>query len=831
MSASNEIDDFASLLRRHRLAAGLSQEELAEKAGLSSDAVAALERGRRRAPRPLTVRLLATALNLSETAFADFTESLRRSPALHAPQVQGPPLPPDTLIGRAAELAELTSLLGHGGVRLVTLTGLGGVGKTRLAVAVANEVRGQFEGGACWVPLAARPDGPEVIDAVAAAVGLRPASDAAEVDALAEHIGSRQLLIVLDNCEHVIETCAWLCTVLLQRCPRLTVVATSRELLRAPGEVVRQVQPLAVPPSRAPVDEIREADAVRMFLARAAAHGVHPRDDRLRQVSRVCRSVQGIPLALELAAARVNVLTIEQIADELDTSSRILSGGSRTAPLRQQTIDAALDWSYQLLSAEEREFFEAVSTFSGGWTMPAAVAVFCAEQTDACHERVLDLTGRLIDKSLILVDRDAAEARYSMFSVIRQYADRRLDDGGRRTVIEQRHLRYFVELAERAERTLGTDQQAATLDHLDVELDNLRVALGRAISRELGGESMRLAAALWRYFYLRGHYSEGRDWLESALRIARVPGPAAAGAPAVAPAALAGAARGAGYLAFLQCEYDVAAERLEEALGRYRRLDDPAGAALTLRHLGSIARERADYDAAHELHLESLHLYQQLGDKAGIAWARHYLGFVSWLRMDLDGARDYSASALGYFQQAGDGEGITWSQLNLGVVALYDGDLDGAERLLHQSLGRAQRLGYREGVGWSLNQLGVVARRQGRLERAIHLLDESLAEHQELGDKWRSASVLEALASVAQEHQNTAYAAFLLGAASAVRDTIGTPVPLCERPDTEGTTTAVRAALGERAFAHAWGAGQATPLHAVADGYPPDALSTLDTPW
>ncbi|RIQ20667.1 ATP-binding protein [Jiangella rhizosphaerae] len=825
MSASNEIDDFASLLRRHRLAAGLSQEELAEKAGLSSDAVAALERGRRRAPRPLTVRLLATALNLSETDFGEFTESLRRSPTVYAPQVQGPPLPPDAMIGRASELAELSSLLGHGGVRLVTLTGLGGVGKTRLAVAVANEVRLQFEAGVCWVPLAARPDGPEVTEAVAAAVGLRAASDAAEVDALAEHIGSRQLLVVLDNCEHVVETCARLCTVLLQRCPRLTVLATSRELLRAPGEVVRQVQPLTVPPSRAAPEEIRDADAVRMFLARAAAHGVHPRDDRLLQVSRVCRSVQGIPLAIELAAARVNVLTIEQIADELDNSTRILSGGSRTAPLRQQTIDAALDWSYQLLSADEREFFEAVSTFSGGWTMPAAVAVFCAEETDACHERVLDLTGRLIDKSLILVDRDAAEARYSMFSVIRQYADRRLDDGGRRTVIEQRHLRHYTELAEEAERTLGTDQQAATLSRLDVELDNLRVALGRAISRELGAESMRLGAALWRYFSLRGHYSEGRDWLESALRIAgTAPEP-------VAPAALAAASRGAGYLAFLQCDYDVAAERLEQALALYRRLDDAAGAALTLRHLASIAREQGDYERSFQLHLDSLHLRQQLGDKAGIAWSRHYLGFVSWLRMDFERAREYSEAALAYFQQAGDGEGITWSQINLGVVALYEGDLATAERLLHQSLGRAQRLGFREGVGWSLNLLGVVARRQGRLERAIHLLDESLAEHQELGDKWRAASVLEALAAVAQEHDNTAYAAFLLGAAAAVRDTIGAPIPLCERPDTELTLAAVRDKLGDRAFAHAWGAGQATPLHAVADGYPPDTLSTLDTPW
>ncbi|WP_051426091.1 ATP-binding protein [Jiangella gansuensis] len=825
MSGRNEVDDFAALLRRHRQAAGLSQEELAEKAGLSADAVAALERGRRRAPRPLTVRMLATALNLGDTHLAEFIESLRRSPSVYPPQVQGPPLPADRLIGRTTELTETAALLHHDGVRLVTLTGSGGVGKTRLAVAVAAAVRRHFEGGVCWVSLEASPDGPEVTDAVAAAIGLRPASDAAELDVLAAHIGGRQMMLVLDNCEHAVETCASLCTVLLQRCPRLTIVATSRELLRVPGEVVRQVQPLQVPPSQAALDEIREADAVRMFLARAAAHGVHPRDDRLVHVSRVCRSVQGIPLAIELAAARVNVLTIEQIANELDTSSRILSSGSRTAPQRQQTIDAALDWSYDLLSRDEQAFFEDVSTFSGGWTLAAAVAVCHPHSGATAQEKVLDLTGRLIDKSLILVERDAAEARYSMFSVIRQYAVRRLDDSGRRAVVEQRHLDHFVALAEDAERGLGGAAQPDVLARLDVELDNLRVALGRAIGRAHADDSMRLASALWRYFYLRGHYTEGRDWLESALAIGNDH------PDVVSRAALAGAQRGAGYLAFLQCEYEAATHRLERALTLYQEAGDDSGAALTLRHLGGIAREQARYDQAYDLHSQSLQLYERQVDAAGVAWARHHLGFVSWLRMDLGRAREHAGAALTYFQRAGDGEGITWSQISLGVVALYTGDLATAEQLLHQSLGRAQRLGYREGVGWSLHLLGVVARRQGRLERAIHLLDESLAEHQQLGDKWRAASVLEGLAAVAHQHDNAAYAAFLLGAAAAVRETIGAPVPLCERGDTEETLSAVAAALGDRAFSQAWGAGQATPLHAVADGYPPDTLSTLDTPW
>lgn len=822
MSTTNDGDDFATLLRRHRMSAGLSQEELAEKAGLSADAIASLERGRRRAPRPLTVRMLAAALNLSDVHWLELVESLRRSSGGYHPRVQGPPWQSDSLIGRDAELAEASALLARGRTRLLTLTGVGGVGKTRLAIALAEEVKDTFAAGVCWVNLADRPDGPEVVDAVSTALGLRPASDTGEVDVLADHIGGRELLLVLDNCEHVVATCARLCAVLLERCARLKILVTTRELMRTPGEVVRHLEPLAVPPVRAEADEIQKADAVRMFLARAAAHGVQPTDERLVHVSRLCRQVEGIPLAIELAAARVNVLTIEQIADELVTSSRILSGGNRTAHRRQQTIDAALDWSYDLLDPDEREFFEAVAIFAGGWTFAAAQAVCCTARSDRCPERILDLTGKLIDKSLIVVDREGPEARYSMFTVIRQYADHRLDDSGKRSEVEHRHLQYFVQLAEQAEMLLEGGDQAGALERLDTELDNLRVALGRAVGHERGHDAVRLAGALWRYFYLRGNYAEGRDWLDAALRIEDPD-------EADHMLARAKALRGLGYLAFLQCDYHDATTSLEAALTLYRQAGDDIGAALALRHLGGIARERADYERAVDLHAQSLTIYTERGDRNGIAWARHHLGFVCWLREDFTAAHEHATAALAHFQRTGDGEGLTWAKIDLGAVAMYAGDLATAERLLHRSLARAQRLGYREGIAWALNQLGVVAMLQNRYERAIHLLDESLAEHQELGDRWRTSSVLEALAAVAQRRGNTAYAAFLLGAASAVRDTLGVPIPLCERPSTDLTVKAVQAALAPQDFEEAWAAGQATPLHAVAGGYPPDSLSTPDT--
>jgi predicted ATPase len=689
-------------------------------------------------------------------------------------------------------------------------------------MAVADAARDRFDAGVCWVSLAASLDGPTVVETVATAVGLRLPADVGgdgRLDLLADHIGGYHLLLVLDNCEHVVESCAWLCADLLGRCPELAILTTSRELLRVPGEIVWNVPPLTVPATNADATDIREADAVRMFVARAAAHGFHPPDNLLVDVSRVCQRVQGIPLAIELAAARVNVLTIQQIIDELTTSTRILTGGRRTAPKRQQTLEATIDWSYTLLDSDEKRFFEAVSVFSGGWTLDAASWCWCSDRTDECHAQVVDLTSRLIDKSLVRIDRDGPEARYTMFRIIHQYASHRLDDGGGRPEVEQRHLKYVLDLAERCEIDLDGPNQTITLNRLDDELDNIRAALGRAIGHGLIDQAVTLAGALWRYFYLRGRYAEGRDWLEATLRSDKGDAPSPRRARAL---------RGAGYLAFLQCDYDTATSHLQAALAMFRHTNDPIGTALTLRHLGSIWRERADYDRAHQLYQESLQLSSTYSDLPGVAWSRHHLGFVCWLRNDLREAVRHATVALEEFHDIGDSEGIAWSQINLGVVALYSDDLNEAHELLQQSLARSQRLGYREGIAWSLNLLGVVSWRQGRLERAIHLLDESLAEYQELGDRWRTASVLEALAAVAWQHHDARYAAFLLGTAAGIRDSLGTPVPPCELHDRNDTKQAIQDHLGDDAFQRAWTAGLEAPLHAVLSGYPPESLSTVD---
>ncbi|HEY3556585.1 MAG TPA: tetratricopeptide repeat protein [Kribbella sp.] len=797
---------FGGLLRKHRREAGLSQEGLAELAGLSVDAIAALERGRRRAPRAHTLRLLADALRLGDPERLLLTAAARKEAGTARLAVRRPPAPTNELIGRTTELTATSRLLKQRITRLLTLTGPGGVGKTRLTLALASEVGDSFEDGICWVPLAALTDPAAVVPAVAAALGLNQLESSRKVEDIAGQLGRSSLLLVFDNCSHVVATVGQICATLLENCPNLSILTSSRELLRLTGESVYVVPALGLPHDE---DNLEASDAVRLFVDRATARGYDPTGE-LAQVARVVRRLEGMPLAIELAAARTNVMTIEELADELETSFSILAGGPQTASPRQQSMRGAIEWSHALLTPAERDMFAQLSVFAGGWTLGAATSVLSGVAT---RVEGLDLIGRLADKSLIKVTRRGGVARYYMLAVIKEFAADHLQAAGGVEAAEERHARYYLSLAEQAEAQLRGPDQGEWLDRLEAELANLRAAMTWALRTNSTAEALRLAGGLWQFCNLRGHYAEGRQWLERALQL--VDSPSADLAPAYAKANL-----GAGTLAFLQCEYDVATERLQTALTQYKELQDKAGTALVLQRLGAVARERGDYGAAEDLHCESYDLYESLGDRAGMAWAHNHLGFVAWLRGDLEIGARRCRRARDSFRVVGDGEGLAWSLISLGAIAQYDGELVEAEDLLQESLALSQRLGYREGVAWSLNQLGVIERRRGVTERAVHLLDESLAEHRDLGDRWRSASVLEELAAVAQLRGRSEYAAFLLGAADGVREVIRAPVPQIEKADREATRAAVEESLERRAFRAAWSAGRAAPLAAVADGYP-----------
>jgi predicted ATPase/transcriptional regulator with XRE-family HTH domain len=566
-------------IRRRRQELFWTQEQLAERAGLRKRTIERAEAG-----EPLqrhTVLVIAQALGLSPAEVTPPDRSsppgARASPVLDsagaravgaASNLTDLPVPMTSFIGRARELAAVKQRFSS--ARLLTLTGPGGCGKTRLALQAAAELADKFADGVCFVELAPLGDPRLVPQSVASALGVREEPTRPLPVTLIDTLHRRQLLLVLDNCEHLIAACAELAHILLSACPQLHVLATSREVLGVAGEMAWRVPPLASPdPQRpVPVEHLLQYEAVQLFVERART--VQPTftvtERNAAAVAQVCHRLDGIPLAIELAAARVKVLTVEQIAARLDDRFRLLTGGSRIALPRQQTLQAAIDWSYDLLSEPERRLWRRLSVFAGGWTLEAAEAVCAGAGLDAAE--VLDRLTSLVDKSLVTVDAMAGEARYRLLETIRQYGREKLERSGEAAVIRRQHLEWHVGLAERAEPELTGPDQAVWLEKLEAEHDNLRAALEWSQVEAQGEQiGLRVAAALWRFWLVHGHLREGRRWLEGML----------AGSPEAWPAVRAKALYGAGALAEDQGDYAAARAFFAESLALRRELLD-AGA-------------------------------------------------------------------------------------------------------------------------------------------------------------------------------------------------------------------------------------------------------------
>ena len=518
-------------------------------------------------------------------------------------------------------------------------------------------------------------------------------------------------------------------------------------------------------------------------------------DENAAAVAAICQRLDGLPLAIELAAARMRILSSAQLAERLDDIFALLVGGARSAPPRHQALRATLDWSHDMLDAEERAVFRRLSVFAGGFTLEAAERV--AAGGDIKPASMLELLTRLADKSLVRVEHARGESRYHLLATIRDYARDRLAEAGESDPVRQAHLGYFTELAEAAAARIEGVEAARNgleleLDRLDTELPNLRRAFEFAAESGDPVAALRIAGALDRYAYLRGRYHEIRQWMDAAVT-----------AYPDAPAELrAKALLGSGRLALLQCDYTPAVRRLEAALRLYRELDDPRGIAGALQVLGSVAREQGRYARAVELHAESLAVAEAAGDRWAVASAHGYLAFVSWLQRDFDRATAEASTALAMFRDLGDVEGTAWSLISLGTVARYQGEAERAATLLAESRALAEGIGFREGIAWCCEQLGLLAAVDGD-PAAITLLRRSLELHGELRDRWRMSSVLEDLAAIALALGQARSAARLLGAAEAIRDAIGTVIAPCERPQHLQTAAAARAALGEEAFAAA----------------------------
>jgi predicted ATPase/class 3 adenylate cyclase len=671
-----------------------------------------------------------------------------------------------SFIGREKELAKLRLLLA--GTRLVTLTGSGGCGKTRLCLQVAADSLERFPDGAWLVELAPLSDPALVPQTVATVLGLKEEPDKPISETLTDYLKDERLLLLLDNCEHILDGCARLADSLLRQCPQVTILASSREALGIGGEQAYRVPSLSLPdPKLAHTSaSVVSFEAVQLFSdrARLARLDFQVTDQNAATLASICHRLDGIPLAIELAAARVRSLSVDEISRRLDQRFQLLTGGSRTALPRQQTLGALLDWSYDLLNATEQALFCRLAIFAGGWTLDAAEQVCMGQPVDV--KKILDFLTLLTDKSLVVAEERDGATRFRMLETIRQYARERLLENGDEAHWQKRHLAYFVRMAEEAEPHLTATDQKVWLDRLETEHDNLRSVL--TLTSAPGGDAvagLRLAGASWRFWYVRGFLGEGRTWLSRMLLACSSDGTAAA--------ARAKALDGAGMLARRQGDFAAAKSLHEEALIIQRSLGDRRGIASSLSNLGIVAREQNDNATAKALYEESLALRRELGDQWGIGAALN----------------------------------------NLGLVVLHDGDYPAAKALYGESLKVFRDLGNRQATASPLSNLGLVLYQQGDYAGARTLYQESLGIFWELRDRWGIALSLEGLAYVALALARPIQATRLWGGAERLREEIGCPLPPSERSRYDSHIAAARSAIDDdAAFESAWKGGRAMTL-------------------
>ncbi len=735
-------------------------------------------------------------------------------------------LPSDvsSFVGREHARADVRTLLER--TRLVTLRGPGGVGKTRLALQVAAAERARYPDGTWLIELAPLTESTLVVSKVAQTLGVREepggALDASTLvvstvaqtlgvheepgrsllDVLVAALRERALLLVLDNCEHLVVACAALTAALLRACPDVRVLATSREGLEVAGEQLYQVSPLSVPdPDHLPpLDRLAQFEAVRLFVERARARRPDFALDarNAAAVAAICRHLDGIPLALELAAARVGALPVEGIATRLDDRFRLLTGGPRTALPRQRTLRAALDWSYDLLSEPERALLRRLAVFAGGWTLGAAEAVGVGEGVEDWE--ALDLLDGLVNKSLAQEEESSGDARYSLLETVRQYGIEKLGEGGETAATRERHLEWYLALAEESEPGLLGPEQGAWLERLEREHDNLRVALVWARDNGLVERGLRLAGALWRFWSMRGYLTEGRERLEGLLTL---DGDDNMGVMSARAKAL----NGAGVLAGQQGDYAHAVSLYEQSLTLCRGTGDKAAIAHVLNNLGLAAMYQGDHAHAAILLEQSLALRREQRDSWSIALSLQNLAGIAWERGELGRAATLLEESLAVRRTLGDEQGIAAMLANLGLVARDQGDYARATALSEEGLTLYRKMGNGLGVANVLSNMGSVALRQGDYARAGTLYKEGLGLFEMVGSKAIVAECLEGLACVVHARGLYERAARLGGAAEALRATIGIPLSLADRAAHDRVVNAVRTALGG-VFASTWTEGK-----------------------
>jgi len=693
----------------------------------------------------------ATAAAL-DAAFSDAGGQLLTNGRFQEPPPNNLPLQLSRFIGREYEMEALRSLLASS--RLVTLTGLGGSGKTRLALEAASGLLHQYPEGVFLVDLTPLADPGLVPQAVLSALGIAEQSELSIIETLTGYLRPRQLLLILDSCEHLVEACARLAGTLLASCPGLTILSTSREALNITGETAWYVPALQAPdPRQLPSDaqelleELNRYASVQLFCdrARAVQPGFSLTPETAPLVAQICFQLEGIPLAIELAAARLRSLSLEGIAARLRDRFALLTGGSRTAPPQHQTLRSTIDWSYELLTDAEKTVFNRLSVFANSWSLSAAEAV-CAGEPEAGGPRrgeILDLLTSLVNKSLITHDRRGEEDRGRMLETIRQYAREKLEGAGEAVELQNRHLTYYLNVS--VEAGFRAHSQLAWLDWAETEHDNLRTALDWALQSQNYQAALGLAGNLALFWYFRGYRSEGREWLKRVLGAAG----SGEGESEEYRAALAKALYGAAWLA------DESGKEIplyERALALCREIDDRWGEAFCLRGLGVAAINTTNYPRAETLLNSSLSLFRQVGSDWGVALAlfnRGWLGYDSQIQEETKGGIADWEEALRLFTQSGDRWGQAVILDALSFSARTEGDYPRAAKLSKEGLRMFKELGDKAGIAISLFRLGTVAYRREEYLQAVGLFEQSRSLQRELGYYWSSANSLRMLGMVA----------------------------------------------------------------------------------
>ncbi len=750
------------------------------------------------------------------------------------------PVPPTALIGREDELEQIEKLLYREDVRLVTLTGPGGTGKSRLAIQVAAGLRAMFVGGIFFVSLAPITDPSLVLPTIAQVLGIRDGTGQTQTQRLMEMLRRRPVLLVIDNFEQVIEAADRVAD-LLAACPPLKVLVTSREVLHVRAEHEFAVPPLALPdPAHLPaLETLARFPSVALFIQRAQA--VKPEfrltEANAREVAEICVHLDGLPLAIELAAARLKLLSPQALLARMGQVLTLLTGGARDVPTRQQTLRNTIEWSYHLLNAQEQRLFRWLSVFVGGCLLQTAEAICAATGSG------MDDIASLIDKSLLRsieqTREDSQEPRLLMLATIREYGQEVLVKSGEATDAREAHAHYFLQLSEEAVPELDGPLLSSWLDRLEQEHDNLRTALHWFLETDQTVMALRLGSALERLWVVRGHRNEGLTFLERALE-----GSATVELPVRAKALLV-AAR----LAFMQSDYDRGKTLAQEGLALFRELGDKRGIALALNRLGIAAWRRADFPTARALMEEDLTLYRELRNPDRIAWALFALGLLNIklgeysrasasleeslaLFRKLGNKRGIAASltqmaatlfvsqgdqtlvspllaqGLSLDREVGDKEGMAVCSLLLAAVALKRGEVETARVRVEEALLLYREMGYQEGITEARSLLGKVEAARGDLTFARTLYEESLAMARELDHKEFIAIGLEGVAAVIAAQGDPAEAARLWGTAEALREALGAPLPPVERADYDLAVAAVRNQLGEGVFISTWQEGR-----------------------